>query len=131
MCGIYAIVVNHLVVYVGKSNDIRKRYKQHWCEIYKPKENKYWLLKSAKDAGFDVKFYLLQTCALGDLFEVEEKWIKLMKPCLNSVHNDKQGMNITPEEFFDKVTAERTSLMIPEGQPLPQLLTSSLLEQQI
>lgn len=105
MIGIYCIKVDNCIVYVGKSNDIEGRVRQHWKAIYNKdnKENKYQLLRDCGGRSHPITFWLLEQCEENKLNEAEKFWIKFIKPCLNSKDNNNVGSNITANEFYDYV----------------------------
>lgn len=104
MSGIYGIIINNSLVYIGKANDLEERKRQHWCKIFNPNENKYYLLHAALKQHFRIQFILLQKVPnISSLLDIEEKWIKALKPCLNSVHNNGRGKKIDSQNFFDEI----------------------------
>lgn len=109
MSGIYGILVDGALVYIGKAGDLEERKKQHWHEILKDgdKENKYRLLQTAVQQHCRIQFVVMEYVAYGLLLDVEEEYIKALRPCLNSKHNGDRGRHITAQEFFDEVWGSR------------------------
>lgn len=86
MSGIYALTVDGLIVYIGKTHDLDARMKQHYSHIFshwEQSEKKYWLLQNA--AMFhEIDFMVLTDCAPDDLSEQEAWYINFYKPPLNA-----------------------------------------------
>ena len=58
--GIYRIVYNNKIVYVGSSNDVKKRWGQHKRNLKEKKHHNYLLQRVYDKYGFDVfKFDLI------------------------------------------------------------------------
>lgn len=102
LTGIYGIFVGACLVYVGQAKNVYSRKRQHWRDIYKSNENKYQLLRAAAQY-FKISFYLLEKCDETELDKLEEKWIKGLRPCLNSKFNENRGREITFADFVDEV----------------------------
>ena len=86
--GIYGIVVDDVVVYVGQSINTYQRCSQHIYNIENAmlnQEKKYLLLLSAKLGGHKVDCITLKHCEEDDLTYYENQYIKQLDPCLNKV----------------------------------------------
>lgn len=105
MKGIYCIVVNKCIVYVGKSRNVEQRIQAHWNMIYSNvvQENKYNLLHQCLRQRVRIDFYLIEEANEDKLDEKEQFWIKSLKPILNSMYNEKLGMTIDSQYFFEKI----------------------------
>ena len=103
--GIYCIVVNKCIVYVGKSRNVEQRIQAHWNMIYSNvvQENKYNLLHQCLRQKVRIDFYLIEEVEEQKLDEKEQFWIKSLKPILNSMYNEKLGMTINSQYFFEKI----------------------------
>lgn len=97
MKGIYCIVIEKCIVYVGRSKNIQKRVAEHWYNIYHPAENKYYLLNDA------VQRHAIHFFHLDDIEDNESIWIQLIQPCLNSKLNNNNGIELTAAEFYDNI----------------------------
>lgn len=105
MRGIYGIKVNNCLVYIGQAIDINQRIQQHWAQILgNSNENKYQLLHTC-GRTYPITFWLLEEVE-GNRDEAEMKWIKTLRPCLNSQGIGGTGRHITVEEFYDIVLNE-------------------------
>ena len=75
MIGIYKITEknNPTIFYVGKSNDIQRRFNEHIQKTYKQSRNPFddYITKKGKDA-FD--FEILELCSIEELSEKEKYW---------------------------------------------------------
>lgn len=91
--GIYAITIDEHIVYVGQSNNMCTRCRQH---IYNTEnailsqEKKYLLLLSAELGGHRVDCHTLECCPEDKLLEVEEYYITKLNPILNILVNHKR-----------------------------------------
>ena len=105
MKGIYCIVVNKCIVYVGKSRNVEQRIQAHWNMIYSNvvQENKYNLLHQCLRQRVRIDFYLIEECDEKKLDQCEQFWIRNLKPILNSMHNEKLGMMVDSQYFFEKI----------------------------
>ena len=103
--GIYCIVVNKCIVYVGKSRNVEQRIQAHWNMIYSNvvQENKYNLLHQCLRQRVRVDFYLIEEANEEKLDEKEQFWIRNLKPILNSMYNEKLGMIVNSQYFFEKI----------------------------
>lgn len=121
--GIYCILLNDCVVYVGQSRSLRWRIASHVSAIHdeeNPEYNKakYKLLREANEKGYEIKFRVLFFIPEEDLplMNVIEAWeIDKYQPPLNIIHPPINGQN----QYQNRKVYTMT---------LPQLL--SLLEQQ-
>ena len=50
-----------------------------------------------------IDFYLIEKCDEDKLDEKEQFWIKSLKPILNSMYNEKMGMIVNSQYFFEKI----------------------------
>ena len=66
-------------------------------------ENKYNLLHQCLRQRVRVDFYLIEEVEEKKLDEKEQFWIRNLKPILNSMHNEKLGMTINSQYFFEKI----------------------------
>ena len=105
MKGIYCIVVNKCIVYVGKSRNVEQRIQAHWNMIYSNvvQENKYNLLHQCLRQRVRIDFYLIEQANEEKLDEKEQFWIRSLKPILNSMYNEKLGMMVDSQYFFEKI----------------------------
>lgn len=84
--GIYAILVNDKICYVGQSRCIGKRLAQHYIEINnidKNSEKKYKLLNEIQKI-YQIKFIILEKCDEDNLNSQEEFYILKYNPPLNT-----------------------------------------------
>ena len=76
MIGIYKITEkeNPTIFYVGKSNDIERRFKEHQYKTYRQSRIPFddYITKKGKDA---FKYEILEECSLEQLNEKEQYWI--------------------------------------------------------
>ena len=66
-------------------------------------ENKYNLLHQCLRQKVRIDFYLIEECDEDKLDEKEQFWIRNLKPILNSMYNEKLGMTINSQYFFEKI----------------------------
>ena len=66
-------------------------------------ENKYNLLHQCLRQRVRIDFYLIEEVEEKELDEKEQFWIKSLKPILNSIYNEKMGMMINSQYFFEKI----------------------------
>ena len=88
--GIYSIMIQDKVVYIGKSINLLSRYCSHKKHIYnnpkvdkEAKEHKYRIFKQALDKGYQVRFEILTYCQEQELGESEAIFISQYRPVLN------------------------------------------------
>lgn len=107
MKGIYGIKVNNCLVYVGQAKDINERIKTHLGLILggNSTENKYQLLHTCGRTN-PITFWLLEKVNEVKMDDIEMKWIKALRPCLNSQGTGGTGRHITVHEFYDIVLNE-------------------------
>ena len=79
--GIYAMVVEGKVIYVGKSKDMSVRLYQHMFQPTKAK--KYEIINQFIAAGHSVGFVVVEYCAESALKDHEAYWINYYLPPLN------------------------------------------------
>ena len=89
--GIYAILLDGNIVYIGKSVNMLQRMAQHYVGICKQAEPKYQILAEAKRNGHQIRFTVLhyakeQTCAARteELGQKEGEFIRRFLPALNT-----------------------------------------------
>ena len=71
--GIYAIVRDNRVLYVGKSVNMKRRTRKHfWFALNFPIRHKYVLLNKAIDEGADIDCVVLKPCDIGHLDRCEK-----------------------------------------------------------
>lgn len=99
---IYQITVNGTTVYIGQAKSFETRRNQHWTGIFKSQENKYQILRACLNGGYCIEIKpLIEHLDPQSLNEYEQKWIKEIKPVLNSKFNQDMGRKITIQEFFN------------------------------
>ena len=106
MKGVYGIKVDKCLVYVGQTMNISSRVEQHYTamSMSKPKENKYYLLKDARSRKHKITFWLLEEVENPEeRYKAETKWIKALRPCLNSKDNGGLGQRLTAQEFYEYI----------------------------
>lgn len=87
--GIYCVKVNNKIVYIGKSNNMLGRLYDHLRSIegFAKQEQKYKILRQLKEAGYTIKFEVMQSQESYDkdsLGELEGEYIRQYNPILNS-----------------------------------------------
>ena len=71
--GIYAIVRDNRVLYVGKSVNMKRRTRKHfWFALNFPIRHKYVLLNKAIDKGVDIDCVVLKPCEISHLDRCEK-----------------------------------------------------------
>ena len=115
--GIYGIVVNDRVIYVGQSKKLAQRLAQHVYEIEKKHktEKKYEILDEISDkARYDqkIRFTLLEETA--NLNERENYYISELKPILNTMTPDgKHNINgLTAKDVLESVGVDTDKIFI-------------------
>ena len=116
--GVYVIMIDDIIVYIGKSTDMLKRTAQHLGGIYFDTiTHKYKILYEAKEKGhtlqFDVLYdspYINSEATLVDIGYQEALWINELQPPLNyqlpKLHNyksftvNKKAQVITLDEIL-------------------------------
>jgi group I intron endonuclease len=89
-CGVYGIFEGKKgnVLYVGSSNDIFRRYKEHFLGIKSGNHSNDKLLKLAEYYGFNnLEFKVLFYCSEDELLLREMQMIKLLSPVCNTANN--------------------------------------------
>ena len=89
LIGIYGILIDNKVVYVGKSKNIFKRIRaegSHIKRIGNDKEQcrKYELLRAAQDEGHKIAFTIIELCSEEKIDERKDFYLLALKPILNS-----------------------------------------------
>ena len=79
--GIYAILLDGKIVYIGKSINILKRMAQHYVGIRLQSEHKYEILAQAAQQGHQIRFRVL--CYTENIDTAEGELIRQYKPPLN------------------------------------------------
>ena len=88
MIGIYKITkIENGKSYIGQSNDIERRFKEHKNKIDIPVE-----IAIQKYGAVAFKFEIIEECSLEQLDEREIYWIAFY----DTFNNDKKGYNMTP-----------------------------------
>ena len=88
--GIYKIMINGQIVYIGKSQNMLRRLAQHWVGIKTESERKYRILAEAKrhkhEVSFDVLYYAVELPPFieEELGEKEGEFIRAEMPVLNT-----------------------------------------------
>lgn len=108
--GIYAILIDNVIVYVGQSIHIRTRLKQH---IYRMEnanligKKMYELLLSAKLGGCKIDYVVLEAVPENKLKDVETSWICDLLPILNDKYTPYNTDNLTVYQVLDFVRSRR------------------------
>ena len=69
--GIYAILLDREIVYIGKSVNMLQRMAQHYTQLSTSKEHKYKILSEASRRGHDIRFAVLYYASSVDSLEAE------------------------------------------------------------
>ena len=78
--GIYAIIIDSRVVYVGQARNMRRRVRRHyWHMLNIPARHKYYLLKKAIANNIVVDCVTLKNCLVSELNEKEKEYILTYK----------------------------------------------------
>lgn len=120
--GIYCIMVDKKIVYVGKSRNMLKRIAQHMYEIANnEKKNMYCVLRELRESSHSIAFDVLETIEeSGNQQEDDDKigfaearLIRHYLPCLNtqiphmdnyrSYDTNRRAKTITAKEILDNV----------------------------
>ena len=108
--GVYAITINDVIVYIGKSKNLLRRYAQHQIEIEAEKQSipKYIVLNQAWKYGFKIGFKQLYNCPkhcddIEDRLGYREGYfIRKMLPPLNTqVPKEENWHSYTKNPNFD------------------------------
>lgn len=113
--GIYAITIDNVIVYIGQSDNVKRRCGQH---IYKTQnamivgERKYELLLAAQLGGHKVDCVLLEYCNEDYLLEKETEWITNEQPILNIYKNvnGKKVYSMKIEDVLSVVSNKKEEL---------------------
>lgn len=82
-CGIYQISINNHK-YIGRSNNIRKRFVQHLCNLKANRHHSIILQRCFNKYGVNsIKFDILELCDHDKLIEREQYYVDLIKPDCN------------------------------------------------
>ena len=115
--GIYAITVDNVVVYIGQSDNVKRRCGQH---IYKTQngmivgERKYELLLAAQLGGHRVDCRVLKYCSEDELLDLETKYITICNPLLN-IQKSKNGKNVYNLKIDDIINLINEVKLMQEG----------------
>lgn len=96
LVGIYAIMLDDEIVYVGKSKNMFNRWTAHQINAMCPEardynKSKYVQLRKAKEMGLHLHFVCLETCGEGQLDGLEKAYIRRYMPKLNELVPDDFG----------------------------------------
>lgn len=81
---IYGLTFNNVIRYVGKSENLEKRIKDHFFEAYNSKNKSYNLPKSRWiRKHIDIKYVILEECTKDNWAEREIFWISNLPNLLN------------------------------------------------
>lgn len=104
--GIYAIVINSQVVYVGKSTDMLHRLMSHKVNAtFEGARDyhtaKYTALRTAIENPdkYNIRFYVLEYCSKQELNKKEDYYINMYMPELNTV--TPKGKKAVTTQFLD------------------------------
>lgn len=89
--GIYALLIDGRIVYVGKSRDLPNRAKTHQTNILHSNNAWYPLAKEFHERGHVFTMKILTTCEYKDLDKIEEEYIHKLKPLFNYQSLGKDG----------------------------------------
>lgn len=88
--GIYAILLDGKIVYIGKSGNILMRMAQHYAQLAQGREHKYRILAEATRSGHKMCFTVLYRAKQTDYDAITEEignmeggYIRLHRPPLN------------------------------------------------
>ncbi len=111
--GIYKIVINDEIVYIGKSTNVYNRIVAHiinatWAGGRDYNSKKYQQLRLAQQLHADIKFELVEETTKENIDEREDYYIELYYPKLNTMipigggkHKKKPVTEIFDEAFFE------------------------------
>lgn len=115
--GIYAITVDNVIVYIGQSDNVKRRCGQH---IYKTQngmiigERKYELLLAAQLGGHRVDCRVLKYCSEDELLDLETSYINICNPLLN-IQKSKNGKNVYNLKIDDIINLINEVKLMQEG----------------
>lgn len=105
--GIYAIVCDNRVLYVGKAVNMKRRTRMHFrIALNVPRRHKYVLLKQAINRNRKIDCVALKECDVSELYEQEKYYIDFYKsrkkdcPPLNNLREE--DSNSLPYKIFIK-----------------------------
>lgn len=106
--GIYCIKIDGVIIYVGKANNLLKRFLAHQVntELDLP-EHKYDVFRGIIQKGYTLSFEVLEYVPnKKDLLIVEGKWIRKYLPILNYQIPKEDGIHYTVNPIAKKASAE-------------------------
>lgn len=118
--GIYAILLDGKIVYIGKSVNILMRMAQHYAQLAQGREHKYRILAEATRSGHKMCFTVLYRAKQTDydaiteeIGNMEGRYIRLHRPPLNQqipkeenwrqFQINKNAQTITLSELLDNI----------------------------
>lgn len=109
MQGIYKIIYNDKIVYIGSSINIHKRWKQHISALKHNKHKNFLLQRIYNKGGNDsLNFYIIEECNKENLIKREQYYIDTYKPYCNLA--DANGRHLHTEETKQKMRGRIVSL---------------------
>lgn len=81
--GIYSIHIDDKLVYIGQSKEMLLRIANHLSEMETSSSNKYKVLRTARESGHTIIFDVVEYCQVGELDQLEAKYINQLWPPLN------------------------------------------------
>lgn len=115
--GIYAIVRDNRVLYVGKAVNMKRRTRKHFrYALNFPIRHKYVLLNKAINEGVDIDCVVLKPCEISHLDRCEkccmERFQKVGRKCppLNNLNNENEES--FPYKTFDQELDNYASLSL-------------------
>ena len=99
--GIYVIALDAIILYIGKSNNMRQRALQHICAISEAVQKillgenpgeKYRLLAQGVLNKWELRIVPLEYCEKSELDAAEMKYIKELEPPLNTYRPEKHQL---------------------------------------
>lgn len=102
--GIYYLTIDDFIVYIGQSNNIKRRIVEHISGVVsvKNQEKKYIYLRAARRRGKHIIFHLLERCdgcTEEELNQKEREYIEFFKPPLNTMYN--KGVDV--QDFYSNI----------------------------
>ena len=88
MCGIYFLIRDDQVIYIGKSNDVYSRVSEH------------------RARGREFTKFSVVPCDPAHLSDIEAAYIKLFKPVGNRTHTPKKSKARLPREMLSRMVQE-------------------------
>ena len=109
--GVYAILLDGKIVYIGKSHNILQRMAQHYAGMRLQSNHKYCVLSGARRYGHRIRFSILYAAAAGnskaiteEIGQKEGEYIRRYRPPLN--------YQIPKEENWHEFTTNPRSMTI-------------------